>query len=95
MAMKQTSPKAERYATQEDVLPLNETSLIGVFGHDDDLRALIRYPDGGIVELAPGDMTRLGRVSAIKPGAVYLTGRGRPRVLRMPGARETRQVLGV
>ncbi len=93
--MTQSSAKAEKFATQDNVLPMDETNLLGVFGTDDDLKALIRYPSGEIQRVAQGDMTRLGQVAAIKLGAVYLTNAGRERVLRMPETvHEDDQLLG-
>lgn len=92
--MSTNTSKAESLATLEDVLPLDETTLIGVFGADDVLAALIRYPNGDIAKLAQGEMSRVGRVAAIKLDAIYLTNKGRKRVLRLPETDTRAQMLG-
>ena len=71
-------------ATDENVLNLREISLIGLYGADNDRRALVRLSNGRYVRVSVGDRLDGGRVTAIGENALSYTKRGRTITLTMP-----------
>lgn len=71
-------------ATQEGVLALNRTALIGVFGSSSNRRALVRLANGSIVRVSIGDRLDGGRVAAIGTSDLTYTRSGRSIRLAMP-----------
>lgn len=86
-AADQTEGDAERaaqLATQKNAMSLNPINLVGVFGPQNDMRALIRTSGGRIREVAPGDKTGFGRVVGIDEDGVMLEQFGRTSRLALP-----------
>ncbi|MGB3554408.1 MAG: hypothetical protein WBA25_07200, partial [Jannaschia sp.] len=75
-----------RAATQNNVLRLNQTNLIGVYGRAGARRALVRLSNGRYVKVKVGDRLDRGRVTAIGQGEISYQRGGRNVVLRMPRA---------
>lgn len=76
--------RAAQLATLKDAMPLNRVNLVGLFGPQNDLRALIRTPNGRIQEVAPGDKAGFGRIVGIDADGVMLEKFGRTSRLAMP-----------
>jgi len=71
-------------ATEQNVLDLRSTVLIGIVGKSTEPSALLRRPDGTITKVSPGDKTRAGTVIAIDAGSVSLRKGRKVKVLRLP-----------
>ncbi|MEJ6398599.1 hypothetical protein [Yoonia sp. 208BN28-4] len=68
-----------------DVLPLDELTLLGIFGKPTGNTALLRKADGEILTLAAGDAAAGMTIAAIDDDAVHLTdARGTMHVLTIP-----------
>ncbi|WP_149866498.1 hypothetical protein [Tropicimonas marinistellae] len=79
-----TNARVAAAATQKNRFRTGETSLIGVFGHPDDRRALVRHPSGRIEKVRPGERLKGGRVAAIEADSLVYLSSGRERRLKMP-----------
>lgn len=73
-----------RGATVEGVLPLRQTSLIGLFSGPDGRTALLRLGTGDVVRAVQGDVVGGAVVTAIAEDALRLWQDGAERVLTMP-----------
>ena len=73
-----------RAATQEDVLPLREINLIGVYGRPNARRALVRLSNGRYVRVEVGSTLDGGQVTAIGEDALNYVKRGRTLALQLP-----------
>ncbi|MFV0246295.1 MAG: hypothetical protein ACK5IB_14950 [Qingshengfaniella sp.] len=73
-------------ATQRNALNLSKVNLLGTFGSNSTLRALVRMPDGKVLNVAVGDRMDGGRVQAITRDALTYEKSGRPVILRMPNS---------
>ncbi|MGR3370921.1 MAG: pilus assembly protein PilP [Sagittula sp.] len=84
MAQEQSSQKVAQLATQQASGSLDALILLGTFGSGERPRALVRTPDGKVVELKVGD--RIGRdpIIAIEDGRLALSGNGRTRWMTQP-----------
>ncbi len=59
-------------ATQPDVLVLDKVALIGLAGAEDDLRALIRMPDGTILTGKQAQRTAIGKLLEVSRAGVVV-----------------------
>lgn len=75
-----------RAATQEDVLPLRQINLIGIYGRPNARRALIRLSNGRYVRVEVGSALDGGQVTAIGEAALNYTKRGRTLALELPAS---------
>ena len=73
-----------RAATQEDVLPLRQINLIGIYGRPNARRALVRLSNGRYVRVEVGSALDGGQVTAISEAALNYTKRGRTLALELP-----------
>lgn len=64
-------------------LNLNRETVIGIFGKENDLGALLRLRTGDIVRVKVGDTALGGVVKAIGQRSVIIVAEGRTRRLRM------------
>ncbi len=71
-------------ATIEGALPLDRTSLIGIFSGPDGRTALLRLGTGDVVRAAQGDVVNGAVVTAIADDALRLWQDGQERVLTLP-----------
>ncbi len=78
-------------ATQAGVLPLHETTLIGLMIAPDAPAALIRLSDGRVARIRPGDIVGRRTVAAIDADGVVLVRGSRRERLRLPGQGMTGQ----
>ncbi|PWJ21010.1 hypothetical protein [Jannaschia seohaensis] len=74
----------ERAATERNVLRLNQTNLIGVYGRANARRALVRLSNGRYVKVEVGDRLDRGRVTAIGEDRLQYQRGGRNVVLELP-----------
>lgn len=80
-----TSEETQQAATIAEVLPLGETTVIGLFNGPDGGTALLRLPRGRFVKVAAGGLVAGGRVTAINEHGVHVERDGGKIVLTMPG----------
>lgn len=73
-----------RAATQDDVIPLRDINLIGVYGRPNDRRALVRLGNGRYVRVEVGSTLDGGQVTAIGENALNYVKRGRTYALELP-----------
>ena len=59
-------------ATSQGVLDRGELTLLGLFGPEADLAALVRLPSGRILKVVTGDRLARGRVVAIDAEGLML-----------------------
>ena len=85
MTNTQPPAKVAGLATQNDTLNRNAVSLMGLFGPEDDLKALVRLPGGQIRKVSRGSSLSAGRVVAIDADGLLVLKRGETRRIEMPG----------
>jgi len=68
-----TNTTTAKFATQTGALPLHSLQLIGVFGTQEERRALLRSPGGTFETVGMGDQVRQGTVVAIDENSVILS----------------------
>ena len=73
-----------KQATQRNMLNLQDTNLIGIFGSQSNRYALIRQPGGSFKRLKVGDRFDGGRIAAITESEVRYEKGGDLLALRMP-----------
>ncbi len=78
--------KAEAIATVEAPLALDGLMLLGIFGKEEALNALVRLPGGRVEEITAGGELQGRRVAAVTAEEVILQGPGGLRRLSMPDA---------
>lgn len=71
-----TPENVARFATKPDVLHSRQLAVIGLFGPDTDLRALVRMPSGRIKQVAPGNRLAQGQVIAIDRKGLLISRQG-------------------
>ncbi|PRY91180.1 hypothetical protein CLV74_104198 [Donghicola tyrosinivorans] len=74
----------QKAATEDNVLNLKKTNLIGVYGASSDRRALVRLSNGRYKKVKVGDSLDGGRVAAIGSDDLKLVKGGRNIVLTIP-----------
>lgn len=72
-------------ATVAEALPLDRTTLIGLFNGPDGGSALLRLPSGSIVKVAAGEAVDGGRITAIDEDGLRLRKGDEEILLTMPG----------
>lgn len=79
-----TPANVAEMATQSGVLSRSSLSLIGIFGPDKDMQALVRAPNGKVHRVARGSRLSAGRIVAIDAKGVMLERNGRTVHLTLP-----------
>lgn len=80
------TPRAvQKHATRTDALNTGKLNLLGLFGPQEDLTALIRLPGGRIVRVRPGARLTGGTVAAIDANGLVLQKRGQTQRIAIPG----------
>ena len=75
---------AAHHATEPDALDTGSLCLLGLFGPDADMRALIRLPGGRVVRVEAGSRIKGSNVVAIDADGLILLKRGKTRRITMP-----------
>ncbi|MDC0657162.1 hypothetical protein N6L27_04045 [Leisingera sp. SS27] len=86
MANEQTSAKVAGLATQTNAVNRSNLSLLGIYGPENSMSALIRLPSGRTREVKRGTKLSQGQVIAIDAQGLVLNQRGETRRLVMPGS---------
>lgn len=82
-----TSAKVAGLATQDNAVNRNRLNLLGVYGPEDSLTALVRLPSGRTKTVSRGTrLSSLGRVVAIDAHGLVLSANGETKRLPMPGS---------
>lgn len=79
-----TPDNVAEMATQSHALTRGRTDLIGLFGAQDQMSALIRTPGGSIQRVSVGETLSIGRVVAIDDKGIMVTKNGQNRRLTLP-----------
>lgn len=79
-----TVASVARAATRENVLPMRQMSLIGVYGSAKERHALVRTSGGRLIKVSRGDTVSGYQVSAISADAIRLLRRGKETLLVIP-----------
>ena len=82
----ETPAKVAQMATKSHVLNNAALSLLGVFGAEGHMQALVRHPGGRIQKIKPGSRIALGRVVAIDKDGLMVERNGQARRVGMPGS---------
>lgn len=78
-----TRASVGRYATVSDALPLEHTSMLGVFGKPGKRRAILRMPDGEVRRVAKGENVDGWTVTGIEATSMRLSRGGETRQLNL------------
>jgi len=81
-----TSAKVAGLATQDNAVNRSNLSLLGVYGPEESLTALVRLPSGRTRKVTRGSRLSSARVVAIDAQGVVLSAQGETRRLAMPGS---------
>lgn len=73
-------------ATQPGTLKQNSTSVLGVFGAQDDMRALVRTSSGRVKQIKTGARINSAKVVAIDKDGLILQKNGRTERLNIAGS---------
>lgn len=77
--------KTQRLATRDNAIDLTVLSLLGIFGTEEALGALLRTRRGDILRVHTGDEVENLRIAAIGSDRVIVEQRGKRIELTMPG----------
>lgn len=80
-----TSAKVAQLATQTNAVNRGNLSLLGLFGPEDRMTALVRLPSGRTRQVQRGSRLSAGRVVAVDAKGLVLSARGGTQLLEMPG----------
>lgn len=64
------------FATQKDALPDRNLSVIGLFGSEGNMQALVRHGSGRVQTVQAGERISLGRIMAIDASGLLIERRG-------------------
>ncbi|WP_428928648.1 hypothetical protein [Marinibacterium sp. SX1] len=79
-----TPPNVAATATQSVPLSRNHPMVIGIYGPENALSALVRLPNGKITTVRPGERLRGRQVLAIDSKGLILAHNGRQERLALP-----------
>lgn len=81
-----TSAHVAQQATQANVLPHRGLNLLGLFGAENNLQAMVRLPSGRVKTVRTGSRLAQGRVLGIDQAGLVLEKSGRSQRIKMPGS---------
>ncbi|UWQ48461.1 hypothetical protein K3722_11155 [Leisingera caerulea] len=82
-----TPAKVAGLATQDNAVNRNRLNLLGIYGPENSLTALVRLPNGRTKTVTRGArLSSLGQVVAIDAHGLILSARGETKRLSMPGS---------
>ncbi|WP_424986084.1 hypothetical protein [Microbulbifer sp. S227A] len=79
-----TPERVAKMATTDHALARGKTDLIGLFGPQNNMSALIRTPRGAIRRVEIGETLSIGRIVAIDDKGLILSKNGHNRRLTLP-----------
>ena len=82
----ETPAKVAGLATQGNAVSGKGLSLLGLYGPENSLTALVRLPSGRTRKVTPGTRLSAGQVVAIDAKGLVLNRNGETRRLVMPGS---------
>lgn len=82
----QTPDRVAKMATTDHALARGKTDLIGLFGPQNKMSALIRTPRGAIKRVEIGETLNIGRIVAIDDKGLMLSKNGHNRRLSLPAS---------
>ena len=80
------NPKVESAATQKGALSKHHSTVLGVFGPANDMRALMRTSTGRVKEVKTGSRFGSGTIVAIDKDGIMLRQSGRTQRIAIPGS---------
>lgn len=86
MSKSSAAAKVDGHATQPGAMNRNATTLLGVFGPERSLQAMVRTPGGSIRTVKPGARLPQGRIVAIDREGLLLEKGGETLRLVIPGS---------
>jgi ribosomal protein L2 len=81
----ETPANVASHATQSDALDRSALNLLGVFGPSENLKALVRLPNGRVQQIDTGKRLAWGQVVAIDAAGLMVLKNGKTRRIEMPG----------
>ncbi|MEP4038189.1 hypothetical protein [Pseudophaeobacter sp.] len=82
----ETPSRVAKQATQSNALPHRRLSLLGLFGAENNLQAMVRLPSGRVKTVKTGSRLALGRVLGIDTTGLVWEKSGRSQRFEMPGS---------
>ncbi len=82
----ETPSRVATQATQANALPHRRLSLLGLFGAENNLQAMVRLPSGRVKTVKTGSRLAQGRVLGIDASGLVLEKSGRSQRFEMPGS---------
>ncbi|MEP2716448.1 hypothetical protein [Pseudophaeobacter sp.] len=82
----QTPALVASKATQSRALPKSGLSLLGLFGAEGNMQAMVRLPSGRVKTVKPGSRVAQGKVLGIDANGLVLESAGRTQRITMPGS---------
>jgi hypothetical protein len=80
-----TPENVASHATLTDALDRSALNLLGVFGPSEDLKALVRLPNGRVQQIGTGKRLAWGQIVAIDAAGLMVLKNGKTRRIEMPG----------
>lgn len=77
---------AQHKATQRNAISRNDLSLLGLFGDAQDLKAMVRLPNGRIKTVKTGSRVNRSTVLGIDANGIVLERSGQAKRITMPGS---------
>lgn len=81
----ETPMRVAKEATQANAMPRKGLSLLGLFGAENALSAMVRLPNGRVKTVQTGSRIAQGRVLGIDAQGLVLEKSGRNHRIEMPG----------
>jgi type IV pilus biogenesis protein PilP len=81
-----TDARVAGHATQPGAMNRSSTTLLGIYGPDRNLQAMVRTPGGSIRQVKPGSSLPAGKVVAIDHKGLVLEKDGETLRLVIPGS---------
>ncbi|MFC3615845.1 hypothetical protein ACFORG_19005 [Lutimaribacter marinistellae] len=75
----------EGAATQEGALKKNALAVLGIFGPENDLNALVRFPNGRVETVTRGERAERGTIVAIDREGIVVQRNGQARRIPISG----------
>ena len=81
-----SNPTVNSAATQKGALSKNGTTVLGVFGPQHDMSALMRLSSGRVQEVKTGSRVGSGTIVAVDKDGIMLRQSGQTKRIAIPGS---------